>query len=138
MGLSEFLKVPLIIGITNNLQFQVDDESMEYSKSIIVPNLLEFSKTRNFFNRLKNYLVALYRSCEYSIYAEKQTEIMRKYLHPKLSEIREIEKNISLILSNSHSSLNSIQTFTSFIQIGGLHILEDKGKLSPVKKNLIN
>ncbi|XP_043483361.1 UDP-glucosyltransferase 2-like [Leptopilina heterotoma] len=132
IGLGEFLKAPVIL-ISNQVQLSWIEESIVNPESIYITNCFKElnSEASNIFTRLRNSLMILFQNYQFYRYTQRQTEIMRKYLDPKLPEITQMEKNVSLILSNSHYSLNSIRPLTSaFVQIGGLHIAEDKSKLS--------
>lgn len=130
-----------MILIDNKVQLSWIEESIVNPKSTYITNsFTELSReASDIFTRLKNSLMILFKNYRFYRYTRRQTEIMRKYLDPKLPEITQIEKNVSLILSNSHYSLNSIRPLTSaFVQIGGLHIPEDKNKLSSVKNSFFN
>ncbi|XP_051160986.1 UDP-glucosyltransferase 2-like [Leptopilina boulardi] len=131
IGLGEFLKLP-IITISNFFQLPLIDKSIGNSKSIFISNnFMDLSEIGNFVTRLKKNLLKYFQTYQLYYYTQRQTEIMRKYLDPNMPEIGEIEKNISLILLNSHFNLNSTKAVTNeIIQIGGLHINEDKIKLS--------
>ena len=78
----------------------------------------------NFWQRLQNvmgYYSALWKF--HALSEKSQTESMRKYLSPDIPNIREVEKNVSLLLVNSHPILFGVKPLTSaLVEIAGLHI----------------
>lgn len=62
-----------------------------------------------------------------------QTEAMRKYLSPNIPNLREVEKNVALMLTNNYHSLFGIRPVTpAVIDIAGIHAEENQDKFTPV------
>lgn len=101
-----------------------------------VPNscLTSFDKTI-FWDRLKNVLSYYWNAhLFHAITDSVQTNLMRKYLSPDMSNIRYIESSVALTLVNRHPLMHGVKPVTSsLIQVSGLHIDENGPKLSLVR-----
>ncbi|XP_043682853.1 UDP-glucosyltransferase 2-like isoform X4 [Vespula pensylvanica] len=99
--------------------------------AIFPNNLLKYSNGMNFWQRTYNVLTTIYNKIYFNHLTEYQDEQIRKYVGPNLPGVRELEKNISLILVNTYFSLNGIRPITqALIEVGGLHIQDDGTKIS--------
>lgn len=103
----------------------------------VYPHLLHpvRKKKMSFWDRLEN--VYTYQRMLHKFHAsteEYQTKAMIKYLSPNIPNIREVEKNVSLLLVNTHPVMNGVKPVTSaVVQIAGLHIEANEEVLSPVR-----
>lgn len=89
-----------------------------------MPSLFSSSSQQmTFFERLENTLVFNWVAWQVNYYAEIQREHVQKYFDIKLSSIQELYDDLSIVLVNSHYSLNEITpAVPSFINIGGIHV----------------
>jgi len=102
-----------------------------------IPSLFStYSQRMNFKERLSNFLMTNYLSWQMHYHSNSQLEFVKEHFDIELPHIKDLYKDISLYLVNSHHSLNGIRpTTTNVIEIGGLH-LKDNDKLpSPVCSN---
>lgn len=121
------LNVP-IIGVSSSALYPWSHEYIANPENLAFApnNLLSYMENMNFFQRLYNFLHAKYNAYVFRQASSIQTDIVRKYVSPDLPDIRELEKEISMILVNSHSSWNGIKPSTpALIEVGGLHVQEE-------------
>ncbi|XP_035737135.1 UDP-glucuronosyltransferase-like isoform X1 [Vespa mandarinia] len=99
---------------------------------ILPNNLLNFKTPMNFWQRTYNFLHTVFNKIYFDHLTKYQDEQIRKYVGPNLPSVRQLEKNISMILVNSYFTLNGIRPLTqAHIEVGGLHIQDDGSELSP-------
>ncbi|XP_046412507.1 UDP-glucosyltransferase 2-like [Neodiprion fabricii] len=80
----------------------------------------------NFWQRFKNTFSALWRNHEFNYHTEVQSDIVKKYFGPHMPGVRELEKDVALILVNSHHVLSGIRPLTpAVVDIGGIHVSDD-------------
>ncbi|XP_047365690.1 UDP-glucosyltransferase 2-like isoform X1 [Vespa velutina] len=100
--------------------------------AILPNNLLNFKTPMNFWQRTYNFLHTAFNKIYFNHLTEYQDEQIRKYIGPNLPSVRQLEKNISMILVNSYFTLNGIRPLTqAHIEVGGLHVQDDGSVLSP-------
>ncbi|KAK4876032.1 hypothetical protein RN001_012454 [Aquatica leii] len=93
-----------------------------------VPDLLvPFSNNMNFLQRLYNTIIYSFGSTLSQLYfLPKQNELLQKYF-PKAPNVYELMYNTSLILVNSHVSINFAMAYVpNMIEVGGFHISTPK------------
>ena len=97
--------------------------------------LMDSGFVPTFWGRLKNTFIfhcSKYRF--HRIIEKEQTEAMRKYLHPDIPTIREVEKSVALTFTNSYHSLFGIRPLTpALVEIAGLHVEQNDAMLSSVR-----
>ncbi|XP_046736275.1 UDP-glucosyltransferase 2-like [Diprion similis] len=80
----------------------------------------------NFWQRFKNTLHTWWTNYRVRRTTEVQNNIVKKHFGADMPDIRELERDLSLLLVNSHHSLNGVRPFTSaVVEIGGLHVRDD-------------
>ena len=135
MGLGFVWKVPLIaVSSTFDLPWVGETVGNPPSTAFVPTIFSDTADISTFWDRLKNtwtYLISKYIFFSYT--DEPQTEIMRKYLSPDIPNIREIERNVSLLLINSYHSFYGARPLTpALIEIGGIQVEQNDEKLNPV------
>jgi len=92
----------------------------------------------NFWQRLYNTVRTFVDKCYFDYLTRwEQDRIIRENFGPDMPSVRELEKKMSLILINSHISLNGIQPKTpAAVDVGGLHIHDEDQMLQPVSQLL--
>ncbi|XP_018027156.1 UDP-glycosyltransferase UGT5 [Hyalella azteca] len=88
-----------------------------------VPNFLEVPKPLSTLGRWKNLALSIFFpiSWEYSVQAPIQDEITKRF--PDLPSFREMARNVSLTLMNSHFSTSLVvPLLPNQVEVGGLHI----------------
>lgn len=93
------------------------------------------AEVKTFWDRLHNTVqthVALHRF--FSRTEDPHTEAMRKFLSPDMPTIREIEREVSLSIVNSHFTLQGVRpNIPAIIEVAGIHIEEDNSTLTMVR-----
>lgn len=92
-----------------------------------------FSQRMNFFSRLVNTLATVYAKVQYEIKSNwRSQELAGRVLGP-VPPLRSLAQNFSMILVNSHLSLNQIRpSVPQLVEVGGLHIPRTIPKLPKV------
>lgn len=130
------LNVP-VIGVSSSALYPWANPFIANPENLaFVPNnLLDYVKQMNFWQRTFNTLNTLFNKMYFNYFTQHQDELIKKYVGPNMPSVRELERNISMILVNSHFSLNGVRPMTpALIEVGGLHVQEDDTKLSPELK----
>ncbi|XP_046412504.1 UDP-glucosyltransferase 2-like [Neodiprion fabricii] len=84
----------------------------------------------NFWQRFKNTLHTWWTNYRIRRVTEAQNSIVKTHFGPDMPDIRELERDLSLLLVNSHHSLNGVRPFTpAIVEIGGLHVRDDGTEL---------
>lgn len=93
----------------------------------------------NFASRLISTFNSMREKLMFNHYSQKQNNYVTKHFGPNFPNIDELQKEVSLLLVNSHYSLTGAKPFTtSVVEVGGIHIQEDGGKLTEVNKYFVN
>ncbi|XP_038210045.1 UDP-glycosyltransferase UGT5-like [Zerene cesonia] len=96
--------------------------------------LLDVQEPTSFSGRLKNFYFTVYELFWWKFwYLEKQEHLMKKYipgLREPIPSLYEIQKNTSLMLVNSHFSVDSPMPYLpNIVEIGGVHITKSNSSL---------
>lgn len=107
------------------------------SNHAIVPGVFSgLSFKMNFWQRLKNTMMSHLIKNTFNYYAADQKTFVDKHFGPGYPSIYQLSKEFSLVLINSHFSLNGIQPLTpAVVEVGGIHIEDNESKLEPVCSN---
>lgn len=127
LGFVDKFKAPLIGLSSCTLMPWTNDIIGNPSHPAYIPeNLLEFSDKLSFLERVENTVVEGVHTLYYRYVAQKKAdEISRKYFGKNMPNLRDIALNTSLILVNSHFSLNLPRPLVpAVIEMGGIHIQE--------------
>lgn len=90
-------------------------------------NLVDFVEHMNFWKRLSNVVYNTYVKWNFNRFTLPQDEILKKHFGSNAPGIRELERNLSLVLTNSHIVLNGAKPTTpALVEVGGLHV-QDEG-----------
>lgn len=95
---------------------------------------MENAVISTFWDRLRNtFLTQFARLKFYQLTEKYQTEAMRKHLAQEIPNIREIERNVSLIFVNTYQSLFGIRPSTpALIPIAGIQVEQNDEQISVV------
>ncbi|XP_033217779.1 UDP-glucuronosyltransferase 2B31-like [Belonocnema kinseyi] len=137
LGLGHFLKVP-IVGALSFLEPAWVSNSIgnPLSAAFFPSAVMDVMEMKTLSDRLKNSLLKFVSATIFTSQTEHlQTEAMRKYLSPEMPSIREIEKSVALLITNTHYSFFGVRpTTTALIEVGGLHISENEAEFTPELK----
>ncbi|KAK9306716.1 hypothetical protein QLX08_002634 [Tetragonisca angustula] len=125
--LGDILNVPVIGASSAVLYPWIYDFIGNPDNFAFVPsNLLSYSQNMNFWERMHNFLSIVSSKWQFNALSSEQTDIVRKYISSDAPDIRQLEKKMSMILVNSHISINGIKDMTpAYIEVGGLHVQEE-------------
>lgn len=104
-----------------------------------IPLFLSYYNSKmNFWQRLDNlYMTVVYHIAVEYVFNTKSEEMKRKYFGEDLPPLREIAKNTSLTLVNSHFTLNQPRPFVpAVVEVGGLFVPPSAKPLPQVMKNV--
>ncbi|XP_008191816.1 UDP-glycosyltransferase UGT5 isoform X4 [Tribolium castaneum] len=135
LGLGHKFKAPLIGISSSTIMYWMNERFGNPSHPAYIPNnLLDFSDKLSFFERIENLLVGLVHQAFFTYYASRNDEqIARKYLGQDLPPIENVIMNSSLLLVNTHFSLNLPRALVpAVVEVGGIHI----NKIKALPRNL--
>ncbi|XP_017795599.1 PREDICTED: UDP-glucuronosyltransferase 2C1-like [Habropoda laboriosa] len=141
LGFGHLLKTPVAIAVSFLSIPYVDDfmgNPLSYS---FFPGFFnEKPVVDTFYDRLQNFLLNYPEILKFHYYTSDQTDMMKKYLGlPHIPNVRELEKNVSLALVNSHHNFYGIRPLVNtVVDVGGLHVEKDQPKLSPELKSWLD
>ncbi|KAJ9574466.1 hypothetical protein L9F63_008354 [Diploptera punctata] len=126
----EKFDVAILIGISTSVLMPWGNERMGNPESpSYIPHLFsEYSDKMNFYERMMNSLtVNLYKVMYYFNVEVPTNKIVRKHFGDDMPDLSEIAKNTSLVLVNSHFSLNAPRPLVpGVVEVGGIHIIPPK------------
>ncbi|KAJ8972845.1 hypothetical protein NQ314_000010 [Rhamnusium bicolor] len=128
-------KSPIIGVSTSTLMPWTSDRLANPTHTAYIPNnLMDYSDHMEFFERVENTLVTLFHKFFYEYVILRQDEhIIRKYFGKKSSTLKDFVMNSSLLLVNTHFTLNLPRPLVpNIIEIGGIHIERPKPLPKPV------
>jgi glucuronosyltransferase len=135
LGLLYKFKAPLIGISSSTIMHWTNERFGNPTHPAYIPvNLMNFSDRMSFLERVENLVVGLVHGEFFEqITAKNDQQIARKYLGEELPLLRDVVLNSSLLLVNSHFSLNLPRPLVpAVVEVGGVHI----GDLKRPPKNL--
>ncbi|XP_012262912.2 UDP-glucosyltransferase 2-like [Athalia rosae] len=135
LALGKYLGVPVIAFTTSPMWPWANDAVANPDNPAYIANTYSgLFGSLNFWKRVKNTLSLTQNKWLFNYYTAGQDDKIKKYLGPKAGSLEEARTNLSLVLVNSHYSLQGVRPFTTnVIEVGGLHI-DDNGP--PLQKDL--
>jgi glucuronosyltransferase len=94
-----------------------------------IPNLFtSYSDRMNFIERIKNAMTSVLYKVIYRFYSDYPTQqLVHEHFGQDIPDVAELAMNTSLLLVNSHFSLNAPRPLVpNIVEIGGLHITRPK------------
>ncbi|KYM99800.1 PREDICTED: UDP-glucuronosyltransferase 2B31-like [Cyphomyrmex costatus] len=139
--IAHMLKVPLIgISTTALYPWLFDMIAQPESLAITPSNLLSLTESMNFWQRLQNIVFTTYDKWYFNyLTTREQDRMIREHFGPDMPSVRELEKKVSLVLINSHITLNGIQPKTAAaVDVGGIHVQDEDETLQPELEKWMN
>ncbi|XP_046467806.1 UDP-glucosyltransferase 2-like [Neodiprion pinetum] len=126
LAIGQHLKVPVVGVVAAAMLPWANEIVANPDNTAYIPNSFsDFDEKMNFWQRTQNTLSNIWSKWQFNRISEGQNEAIKKYIGPHAPTVREAEKNVSLILTNSHYSLNGVRPFTTaVVEVGGVHIDE--------------
>lgn len=93
----------------------------------IVPEISDRpASSMTFWQRFKNTIFVKFVSVQSRYYINVQNDIVKKHFGPEMPDIVELERDISLMLINSHQIFHGVRPLTpAVVEIAGIHIHDD-------------
>lgn len=137
IGLGYVLKAP-VITVSTLLDFSWVSEAIGNPSSAAFATNVFMNKAfiSTFFERLQSTFVHHITRFRFQRLTEKrQTEAMRKYLDPKMPNVRIVERTVALMFTNYHHSVYGPKPFTTaVIPIAGIHAEQNDDEFTPELK----
>ncbi|KAJ4434829.1 hypothetical protein ANN_23400, partial [Periplaneta americana] len=128
IGLAHRYNVPFI-GMTSSVSFPwgSDRVGTPDHPAYISNYFLPFNSHMNLGERIINTVVNQAIKIGYDFFVDSRIdELLKKYHGEDIPPITQLKKNISLLLVNSHYSLNGVRpTVPAFVEVGGIHIQQN-------------
>ena len=130
------LNVPMIAYSASVLHDWMNEPFGNPANPSFVPSFgLNYAGKMNFKQRLFNTITQFITNAIFKYKTASQNKFVEEYFGPDFPDVYELHKNVSLVLVNSHYSLNGVKPHTNaVIEIGGLHV-QDYGEKLPVVSN---
>lgn len=125
LGVISKINAPIIGLSSSTLMPWVAERMGNPSNTAYVPNnLLAFSDKMSFWQRMENTVISIGHKLLFQFYKlPRDKKLARKYIGKKGSKLEKFLYNSSLLLSNTHFSLNLPRPLVpNVIEIGGIHI----------------
>lgn len=119
------IKAPIVAMSSSGLLPWMPDRLGLNDNPAFVPQLTTYYKTKmNFFDRIENSLLTIYYKYWFRhAIQQKEQEIIEKHFGRKIPDLRELAKNVSLIIINTHYTVNGVRPLLpGLIEAGGMHI----------------
>jgi glucuronosyltransferase len=129
LGFVHKFKAPYIALMASSPYPWSNDRIANPDNPAYIPNSFTPHTDRmTFWERLKNTVQTQMAKCAYYSYSEKPTHrIASKYFGDDLPPLSDIARNVSVVLVNSHFSMNHPRpTVPAVVEVGGLHIQSPK------------
>ena len=134
MALGHHFKVPTI-GVSSNDIYPWGHEIIGNPDNLAIASnmLLDYVPPLSFWQRFYNKVHAMYSIMYFHYYTRCQDDIIKRYLGEDTPGVREAERRLSIMLVNSHPSINGARPYTpANVEVGGLHIQDDDVELPRV------
>lgn len=127
--LSYKFQIPFITLSSSTLFSWVSHDVGNPTNPSYIPSMLSYQSNKmNFFQRVDNTLIALICTvAQEIIFNSKEEEMKVKYFGHNIPSLRDISKNMSLVMVNSHFTLNFPRPLVpGIIEIGGNFLKQSK------------
>lgn len=134
MAFGHHLNIP-VIGISSSTLYPWGHDMIGNPENLAFStnNLWGYAEKLTFSYRFYNVLHTFYYKYFFNYYTSQQTDIIRKHFGSNTPNIRELEKSLALILTNSHPALQGAKPHVpALIEVGGLHVQDDGPEISKV------
>lgn len=134
MALGPHLNVP-VIGVSSCALYPwINDFIANPENLAFVPNnLLQYKETMSFWDRVYNVVYTMYSKIYFDYTSSPQDEIIKKHFGSHMPGVRELERDLALIITNTHYSFNGVKPTTrALIEVGGLHVQDDGPEIPAV------
>lgn len=113
--------------------FMNDPFGNPINPSFIPSGMVTYSQKMTFWQRLVNTICTNFMKIIFNRNIQIQDKYVEKYFGPGYPTVYDLQKEIALILVNSHFIFNGIRPITpSIVEVGGMHIQDEGEKLPQV------
>ncbi|KAJ6645923.1 UDP-glycosyltransferase UGT5 [Pseudolycoriella hygida] len=128
LGVIHKMNVPYV-GLTSCglMPYHFDRVAMPDTPSYITSIFVGSSDDMNFYERFVNWLTMKTLKLMYRIVENKDNELLQAKFGDGIPDVRDLAKNIRLLLVNQHFSIAGSRPLSpQVIEVGGVHILPEK------------
>lgn len=129
-----------IVGIQTTLMFDWLFEPLGNPRNMATDSsvFLKYVDPTSFRDRLSNFVWSNFISEVFNYYVQDQDKYVKEAFGQEYPSVRELEKDLSLVLMNYHSAVGGPRTWApAVVPVGGLHIQETCDPLSEVRFSII-
>lgn len=125
-ALGRHLNAPIVAMSSNALfDFMNDPFGNPVNPSFVPSGMVNYSQKMTFWQRVINTICTNFMKILFNHSIKIQDKYVEKYFGPGYPTVYELQKEVALILVNSHFLFNGIRPITpSIIEVGGMHIEE--------------
>lgn len=134
-ALGRHLNIPVVAMSSNALfDFMNDPFGNPVNPSFVPSGLVNYSQKMNFWQRVVNTICTSFMKTIFNYNIQIQDKYVEKYFGSGYPTVYDLQKDVALILVNSHFIFNGIRPITpSIIEVGGMHIQDEGEKLPQVR-----
>lgn len=129
LGFAHKFKVPVISLSSCTMMPWLDDRFANPDNPSYIPdNFMDFSDEMTFFQRVENTVVNLLHKVMYLLLMDLPNDIIaRRHFGDEMPSLRDLAYNTSLMLINTHFTLNLARPIVpNIVEVGGIHIGRSK------------
>lgn len=136
MAFARHLKVPLLgIAATTNMDWLDPSIGNPNNPAYVQSMSTAVGQRMDFWQRLINTYHHVWTVLQFNYYVTNQDSIVSELFGPNMPSTRDLPADLSVVLVNSHPSLNDIRpNMPNVIEVGGMHLPDEKSgdfKLPP-------
>ncbi|KAG7207212.1 hypothetical protein KM043_008890 [Ampulex compressa] len=133
LAFGPYLKVPTVGVLTSAFHDWLGGPLGVPLNPSYVPSLFSaYNQEMNFWERLKNTFLMNFISFEMNRHTSHQIKYAKEHFGLDVNSIDDLYKEVSLLLVNSHHSLNGIKPYHPMVvEVAGMHVKETDDPLSP-------
>lgn len=125
-------KIPMV-GIETTLLFDWLYESLGNPRNMATDSsvFLKFVDSASFWDRFSNFVWSKFITETFNYHVQDQDKYVKKAFGNGYPSVRELEKDLSLVLMNYHPAVGGVRPYApAVVPVGGLHIQEKGDPLS--------
>ena len=132
LAFGRHLNASLVGIVTSDFHDWLHDKTGNTNNPSYMPSLFsDFGSRMPFWDRVSNTILMNLVNIKVNYYMAAQSETVKEHFGIDAT-IDDLHKDLSLVLVNSHHSVNGVKLYsTGTIEVGGLHIKENGDPLTP-------
>ncbi|KAL7015585.1 hypothetical protein ACKWTF_016534 [Chironomus riparius] len=141
LGFAHKLGITKFIGLSSCalMPWHYDRVGLPDSPSYIPNEFVGYSDKMNLIERMVNWITVHGCKLGYRIFQQRDNARVKRYLGEGIPDLQELAKQTKLLFINQHFSLSGVKPFPpSVIEIGGIHISNNREKLPTDLQNILD